>query len=647
MSRPPVAPLSIGALARELTARQGMSVDALRCYETLVALWVRCADLALPAEADRLRTLSLAAAKRLVAGETQVAAPDSACIPGSLRRDESVVRLPAAVAVQGVEWPDMVQLAETWLSTCSGRGPVTVVGVRTGGAYLAPLVAARLAHARLDVRLTSHRPGEPLLSPGPRTVLLVDDPPLTGRTLLKLARRFTAPGSTEVLVPVFHEQDVQPLRDAGVPVTVLPRERWASTRRLGPESLTAYLDAQTSWTLPAEGPVRPAGFQPGRENSALAPWPGLRHRSPARTAFALTSSAGRQQVVASWVPPGIFGDTARATAAGLTSPFVPATVGIAPGMVLTEELPVGTPLTTSTDFWLDDAVAYVLDRAAQLPLDARLRAVAPVPAVLYEIAAALTTDDPAPIVSRLHGWSLSLGSSVPDGRCEAEKWVISDGRLRKTGHLAHTYRRDNELLSPLIDLAAVATAFGADLKTVATVVDRHQHRTPGCLPALATALLCYGTARAEQLPRTYNPQRAAATATEAYRLQSTMSDAVLLLQETLRIPVSARPPVLRRWAQPPGVLLRPLLPIRGRPAPTAPPIDPAAVTEAVIVWTENRPFEAVPVDGALLLAPSGPAATWPHAAAELGNLAVQLPHPSLLAWCGAPLVQLRQEESAC
>ncbi|WP_331452048.1 phosphoribosyltransferase [Streptomyces sp. SS162] len=640
MTTVPVRPLTVGALARDLVASAGQAVSALRCYETLAALWVRAEDRRLPT-AERLRASSLRAAGRLIRGEIQVAAPDADLVPRELTSDESIVRLPASLAVQGVEWPDIVQLSERWLSARSDGWPVAVVGVRTGGAYLAPLVAARLAREGLDVHLASVRPGE-RITPGRRRILLVDDPPLTGRTLVSLAQRLAEPGNTDVLVPAFRDDDVQPLRDAGISVTVLPRSRWASTRRLASGALDTYLVKEVTWIGRAEAPVSVVGFRPGRENSALAAWPGLRRRSPARAAFTLSTRHGRQPVVASWVPPGIFGDAARATATALSSALTPATVGVAPAMVISEDLSTSVQLPPRGDFWLDDAVGYALDRSVQLPVAMSLRAPAPIPSALKTVATALTSGNPGMVLPRLHRWVMSMGSSVPDGRCEAEKWLIdAEGGLRKTGHLTHAYRRDNELLTPLVDLAAIIVAFGTDLKTVAAAVDQRLSDNESCLPALATATLCYGVARGEQLPRTYNPERAAATAREAHRLQRAMIDAALVLQEALHIPVSSRTPVLRRWRRQPAALLQPMLPFRGRPAPKAPRIDTRNVEEAVTQWAEGR-FEPVQADGALLLAPLGPASTWQHATAELGDLAARLPHPHLLAWCGVPLVQLEE-----
>ncbi|MHC3393902.1 hypothetical protein ACLQ2E_31235 [Streptomyces lavendulocolor] len=640
-----IRPLTVGSLARDLAARAGQPVPGLRCYESLAALWIRGCDTDLPG-AQILQEMTARAARRLAADEDSLVAPEYLRIPNRLLKDESFVRLPASLAVQGVEWQDAITLARTWLEGREWAGPVLVAGVRTGGAYLAPLVAAQLEAAGVDARLTSVRPGE-RPEVGDRRVLLVDDPPLTGRTLRSIAQDVPGPAGAEVLVPVFDAADVQGLREAGIAVTVLPREQWQSTRRLEPCALSAYLTAEADWQDAGRPPVLD-GLVPGRENSALAPWPGLRRRSPAKAAVRLRTPAGVRQAVAGWVPPGIFGDAARAAATAVRSPVPPATLAVAPALVISEDLTPAAPLGPQpAPHLLEEAVDYVLARARQLPVEPAGRG-APMPAVLGTVAQAVLGEDALGAAVRLHHLLSALPSALPDNRCEAEKWFLDGaGRLRKTGHLAHAYRRDNELLTPLLDLAALTVAFGSGLDAVAEALAR---RLPGGRPwhaALSVALLCYGTARGEQLPRTYNPQRAAETAVEAYRLQRGMSEAAGLLQHVLNDTASGReaavPRVVRWWAQPPGALVQPRLPFGGTPAPETGPVlegeEREMTLKAVARWAEGR-FHPVRERQVLLLAPVGAASAWHQARSALEDLAGLLHRPGLLGWCGVPLVSL-------
>ncbi|MFI8459104.1 hypothetical protein [Kitasatospora sp. NPDC085464] len=637
-----IRPLTISRLARDLASRAGRPVPALHCYESLAALWTRCRDTSRPGE-QVLREATYRAARLLAAGDDTLIAPVAGRLPLWLRSDRSVVRLPASLAVQGVEWQDMLALAQTWLDARHETGPVLVAGVRTGGAYLAPLIAAHLEAAGVDVQVTSVRPGEQLEADN-RRILVVDDPPLTGRTLLALAREM--PGA-EVLVPVFDPDDVQPLLQAGIPVTVLPREKWQSTRRLELGALSTYLQAHAKWPGSDRSLLLDALIL-GRENSALVPWPGVRRRSPARAAVQLFAPTGaRHAAVAAWVPPGIFGDSARAAAAALQHPVVPATLAVAPSLIVTEDVTPAAPLGPQPGSdRLEEAMDYAFSRAVQLPMRTADPA-GPTPAILLAVAQALTGTDGIEVATVLNDLLAVLPPALPDNRCEAEKWVLdAAGQLRKTGHLAHAYRRDNELLTPLIDLAALTITFGSTLDAMAHSLARRLSDEQPWREALAVALLCYGAARGEQLPRTYNAQRAAETAREAYRLQRGMTAAAALLQRTLTKPVAgprAAEPVVAWWAQPPAALVQPQLPFGGTPVPQAGP-GPAREEQALMLktverWARNR-FHPVREGDVLLLAPLDAPSAWPKARAALDELPGLLPHAGLLAWCGVPVVSL-------
>ncbi|MFI4989045.1 MAG: phosphoribosyltransferase, partial [Alphaproteobacteria bacterium] len=126
-------------------------------------------------------------------------------------------RIPDAFRCQDLSHHDAVALARLFAQS-RGRdfGPFIVVGVRTAGAYFAPLVKASLARAGLAARAwLTFRPKEgaapaevrrlrKLVAGGAR-VLLVDDTPNTGGTLVMmvalLRRCGTAPEDIVVLAP--------------------------------------------------------------------------------------------------------------------------------------------------------------------------------------------------------------------------------------------------------------------------------------------------------------------------------------------------------------------------------------------------------------------------------------------------------------
>ncbi|MFJ3679657.1 hypothetical protein ACIPPN_29080 [Streptomyces diastaticus] len=78
-----IRPLTIAHLTRSLEARAGQPMEALRCYESLAALWIRCCDTATPG-ARVLRETTLRAARRLAAGETALITPEFYRIPDRL-----------------------------------------------------------------------------------------------------------------------------------------------------------------------------------------------------------------------------------------------------------------------------------------------------------------------------------------------------------------------------------------------------------------------------------------------------------------------------------------------------------------------------------------------------------------------------------
>lgn len=102
------------------------------------------------------------------------------------RRPAKPLHIPAGIAVQGIEYPDAVELARRWRRPVGDDRTLHVVGLSTGGAYLAPVLAAALRRDRATTEIV--RPGAQLLRlaarPRPERdrVLLVDDPPATGMT---------------------------------------------------------------------------------------------------------------------------------------------------------------------------------------------------------------------------------------------------------------------------------------------------------------------------------------------------------------------------------------------------------------------------------------------------------------------------------
>lgn len=276
-----------------------------------------------------------------------------------------VIRLPGCFRGHGLLPADAVQLAVDYAPTADRR-EVLVVGVRTSGSYLGPLVAAALRARGLVARTASTRPGHPLLPADARAlvrlraaggaVALVDDPPNSGRTLRRSARLLAehgvAPDQLTLLLPLFG--DAIPATLDGHRRVELPFRRWAVHAQLTPGALAATL--ASLWSEPVDE-VHHIG--PSDDDG------GARHHIT-RVVRAVLRSGDERTVLVSGAGVGYLGRFALATAAAVPQ-HLPATYGFRDGLVYREWLRhsdrVRTPDTA-------DAAAYaryVLDRATAMP----------------------------------------------------------------------------------------------------------------------------------------------------------------------------------------------------------------------------------------------------------------------------------------
>ncbi len=255
----------------------------------------------------------------------------------------------------------------------AGRWPdrdrrLAVVGIRTSGCYLAPLLAAmlrRLGYRR--VTTLTLRPGQRWLPGEARLlrgladglVLLTDDPPRTWSSIARAARQLTALGLAAeqvVLVQATFAHQEPPPELAPHPSVLLPEPGWNVHRRLAPEAVAAALGRLLggqvrSVRLLARGPA------------------GRGHR---RALYEVETVAGGQRrshrVEARGVGLGYFGEHALALARRLGG-LVPEPLGIDAG-ILYEACPARPGLREPlSEADVGAVVDYVLARARALPLD--------------------------------------------------------------------------------------------------------------------------------------------------------------------------------------------------------------------------------------------------------------------------------------
>lgn len=282
----------------------------------------------------------------------------------------AVPRLPSCFRSFDQEPADMVALASRFrLRHPDCTRPVVVLGVRTSGSYLAPLVAAALHDAGYrEVFAETARPGHRLRGPVAGLlrsvarrgghVAIVDDPPATGGAVAAVARLAQNGGvarhAITLLLPLFTDDvpgDLTAYRSI-----VLPYREWGIHERLETESVLRGLAPLLGDDVSRIYPVPRQAATPGREH--------------ARAVFDVQLAGGeRRRIVATGAGVGYLGRHAIAVARALGA-YLPRTYGFADGLVFRDWLPddqrLGAPDAADTA----DLAGYVRARAAAMPAGA-------------------------------------------------------------------------------------------------------------------------------------------------------------------------------------------------------------------------------------------------------------------------------------
>ncbi|MCU1629787.1 MAG: hypothetical protein JWP64_4736 [Pseudonocardia sp.] len=357
----PVA-TALGGAARAVELGQGWSASRRRSTAWCAharALRDVCAD-AVVADGGGFRD---------PAGLLRVVA-DLASRQGELDRvtPTALMRLPACFRGHDLLPEDAVTLAHRHARTLDEGAEVLVVGLRTSGSYLAPLVAAALRARGMRAPALSSRPGHPLfpadadalraaVSRGAR-VAIVDDAPRSGASLRRtvdLVRALGVPvDAVTLLVPLFGDRSPAGLAD--LHRVELPYSEWSVHRLLEPAAVGRALAA--IWGVPVV-----AAEQAGTPRSAPA------HRHHVETAVLVRTADGREhQVVAAGAGAGFLGRHALAVAEALPRHVV-AAHGFQDGLVFRPRMssPVDGAEITPAD--VAAMARYVRERAAALPVD--------------------------------------------------------------------------------------------------------------------------------------------------------------------------------------------------------------------------------------------------------------------------------------
>ena len=457
----------------------------------------------LAAVAERLDDALAAMAHGVLDGSFDVASADTA--RGALLEAGqmssalmgSSLRLPSCFQSFDQHPRDVVVLASQFLARHPGRDhSLVVVGVRTSGSYLAPLLAAALGEqSGAPIRAVTVRPGRVVSSHArvlleevasrAGTVVVIDDPPGTGSSLARVAEQLEALGISErsiVLALATLRGAELPAALTGFDAVLLDWPSWDIHRRLAPESVCAQLTANlgpSPQVVAIEPFVLPsAGFE----------------RRHAQAGYRVTTRSGDQEdvnlIVAEGSGLGFFGRHGVALSRALPG-LVPDILSFADGVQLRRWLPDESRVVLDSADRVRSAVHYVAYRSRALPAkrDASNEMAGQQPA--WEVAARILASPfgPLGLVLRAAGIDAAVRSmlaprrpSVIDGQTGGRSWFDDDGSIVKVSYADRAYSNlDLACYDAAYDVAGLAlgttsnelavTARSAFLETTGLQVD--------------------------------------------------------------------------------------------------------------------------------------------------------------------------------
>ncbi|WP_367652174.1 HAD family hydrolase [Rhodococcus pyridinivorans] len=282
-------------------------------------------------------------------------------------RESDVVRVPSCFRSFDQHPDDMVELARRFHERPAAARRVCVVGVRTSGNYLAPLLGAALERRGTpEVSAVTYRPGRPwersdakILRSTAReggTILVVDDPPVTGGSIADTARAVETLGIPRhrIVLVVALAEEMPPPALARWEGVYLPWNRWAVHRRLTRTALAATLREMLgpAYRVVASGPRRLPG-----DNRA-------RVRARFSVTFITESSNCRREIIVEGAGLGFFGRHAVAVAAPLQNHF-PHVYGVSEGLLYRDWVS-GPEISEDFSELAESIAKYVADRGRAL-----------------------------------------------------------------------------------------------------------------------------------------------------------------------------------------------------------------------------------------------------------------------------------------
>ena len=418
---------------------------------------------------------------------------------------EATTSMPSCFRSFDLHPNDLRRLALRTASRWPARPPgFLVLGVRTSGSYLAPLLASalRLDEGVPEVRWCTVRPGR---RPAAATrallascanrgwrLVVVDDPPSSGRSLVRAtatATRLGFPRDATCLAYALHEGCGVPPRLAGFTSIILDWPVWDVHRRLGHDAVSAMLSAHANelGELRAlrelELPARPS-----TQGHARRGWAATLERP---------DGTRELELVAEGCGLGYLGAHALVVSTALGA-RVPEVLAHHDGVLVRRWLPESARVALDTPTRVRQAVDYVVARRAALPARrdaaASMRGRQPVAEVASRLLAAPFRE--AGLVLRLAALDAAVRrvlaprqASVTDGVTGPGSWFEADGALVKVGVFDRAFSHlDLACYDAAYDLAGL-TAGGADPELDVVARQRFEQLTGERVSA--ERLLCY------------------------------------------------------------------------------------------------------------------------------------------------------------
>jgi hydroxymethylpyrimidine pyrophosphatase-like HAD family hydrolase len=500
--------LARGALelssVRRFVRRDGLTSALLNALEnasaTLCSVRASMADHRTVHRLGVVRAMALTVAESVARGDASTAIEPSAIAEVFADAEpelaNSRMKIPSCFRAQDLTAADCFELAARFETESGACREILVVGVRTSGSYMAPLVAGWLRTRGCEAAYTTLRPKAPFVSAERALirrfrscpVLIVDDPPMTGASYLRTARRLEECGvdrdAITLLVPVGAENALgaEALSQLAAYRRVeLPHNELAVRRQLESSELLAFIASAAgrpgAAVRPVFSPDEVEGHSRRRHVKQVYDVPGCRVHV--------------KGVGLAW-----FGYPARHAALALAG-RIPEPLGFWKTLMATREepeMPQARPPFA-------DVADYVAKRSRGL------RVMAQRPSLKFQKDGFYRL---AKVLARVHGplAPLSMGrvrrllvnaasdapASLIDGRMGVEEWLGQSPALKRDFE-EHAFDKDDlGLYDAAYDLAGAVLELGPGRDLEAALVNRYIELSgdAGVRSRLSLALLLYG-----------------------------------------------------------------------------------------------------------------------------------------------------------